>query len=187
VTSRTRLLHGDTIRLTALCLEDVPTLAAWDQDMEFLRLYDARPARPRSEAELAEWLAGRRKDSNTFIFGIRPTNDETLIGTVELDGILWHHGVCGLGIAIGDRANWGRGHGSEATQLALAFAFNELNLHRVTATVFAYNKRSINLVEKAGFRREGAFREFLERDGARHDMLLYGLLRPEWKATQRDE
>lgn len=187
MTSPARLLHGDRIRLTALRSDDVPALAAWEQDTEFLRLYDARPARPRSEAELAEWLEGRRGDSNTFIFGIRPLNDETLIGTVELDGILWPHRVCGLGIAIGERANWGRGYGYEAAQLALAFAFDELNLHRVTATVFAYNERSIHLVEKAGFQREGAFREFLERDGARHDMLLYGLLRHEWKATQRGE
>lgn len=187
MTSPTRLLHGDRIRLTALHSDDVPALAAWEQDTEFLRLYDARPARPRSPDELAEWLKDRRDDSNTFIFGIRHLNDETLIGTVELDGILWAHRVCGLGIAIGERANWGKGYGYEATQLALAFAFNELNLHRVTATVFAYNERSIHLVEKAGFRREGAFREFLERDGVRQDMLLYGLLRPEWQATQRGE
>jgi RimJ/RimL family protein N-acetyltransferase len=187
MTSPTKLLSGDRIRLTALRSDDVPALAAWDQDTEFLRLYDARPARPRSQVELAEWLKDRRGDSNTFIFGIRHLNDERLIGTVELDGILWPHRVCGLGIAIGDRADWGQGYGYEAAQLALAFAFQELNLHRVTATVFDYNDRSISLVERLGFRREGAFREFLERDSVRHDMLLYGLLRPEWQPTQRGE
>jgi RimJ/RimL family protein N-acetyltransferase len=150
-------------------------------------LYDARPARPRSQAELAAWLEGRREDSNAFTFGIRPLNDGTLIGTVELDGILWPHRVCGLAIAIGERSNWGKGYGSEAACLMIAFAFQELNLHRITATIFDYNKRSINLVERLGFCREGAFRGFLERDGVRHDMLLYGLLRPEWKAAQREE
>lgn len=184
MTSPNRLLHGDRIRLTALRSDDVPALAAWEQDTEFLRLYDARPARPRSPDELVEWLKDRRGDSNTYIFGVRRLNDETLIGTVELDGILWPHGVCGLGIAIGERTNWGKGYGHEAARLAIAFAFQELNLHRITATVFDYNQRSINLVERLGFRREGAFREFLERDGARHDMLLYGLLRHEWKATR---
>ena len=187
MTSPTRLLHGERIHLTALRSNDLPSLATWEQDTRFLRLYDARPAHPRSPDELAEWLRDRRGDSNTFTFGIRLLNDEKLLGTVELDEIIWPHGVCGLAIAIGERANWGEGYGYEATQLALAFAFDELNLHRVTATVFAYNERSIHLVEKAGLRREGAFREFLERDGARHDMLLYGLLRPEWKAAQRGE
>jgi RimJ/RimL family protein N-acetyltransferase len=92
-----------------------------------------------------------------------------------------------LGIAIGERANWGKRYGYEAGRLAIAFAFQELNLHRVTATTFDYNKRSINLVERLGFRREGASREFLERDGSRHDMLLYGLLRHESKATRQGE
>jgi RimJ/RimL family protein N-acetyltransferase len=95
--------------------------------------------------------------------------------------------VCGFSIAIGDPANWGQGYGYEAAQLALAFAFDELNLHRVTTTVFSYNERSIALVEKLGFRTEGAFREFLHRDGRRHDMLLYGLLRPEWEARRQDQ
>ncbi len=62
-------------------------------------------------------------------------------------------------------------------------AFDELGLHRLTATVFSYNPRSIALLEKLGFRREGTFREFLLRDGERHDMLLYGLLRREWAAS----
>ncbi len=180
MTAPTPLLRGHFVRLTALRLADIPTMAAWDQDSQLLRLYDARPARPRSEAELTEWVNDRRDDPNNVIFGIRRIDEETLLGTVELDGILWSHGVCGLGIAIGERANWGQGYGPEAAQLSLAFAFHELNLYRVTATVFAYNQRSISFVERLGFRREGAFREFIHRDGQRYDMLLYGLLRPEW-------
>lgn len=72
--------------------------------------------------------------------------------------------------------------GGKSTVLNLiAFAFNELNLHRIQVTVFSYNERSISLVEKLGFQREGVYREFLQRDGRRHDMVLYGLLRHEWK------
>ncbi len=65
-------------------------------------------------------------------------------------------------------------------ELALRFAFNELNLYRVQLTVFSYNERAINLYEKLGFQREGVFREHIQRDGRRHDMILYGLLRQEW-------
>jgi RimJ/RimL family protein N-acetyltransferase len=41
------------------------------------------------------------------------------------------------------------------------------------------------MYEKLGFVREGVYREFVERDGARHDLILYGLLRPEWRAQPR--
>jgi RimJ/RimL family protein N-acetyltransferase len=180
-----KLLHGDRVRLNALTSDDLSTIARWYEDTDFMRLYDARPAHPRSEAELTRWLEELQKDKNTFAFAIRTQDSGALIGTVELDGILWAHGVSGFGIGIGDRANWGQGYGYEAAQLALAFAFNELNLHRITATVFSYNARSIALLEKLGFQREGAFREFLQRDGKRHDMLLYGLLRQEWGGESR--
>lgn len=179
------LLFGHAVRLDALEETDVPTVARWETG-PFLRLYDARPAMPRSEAEVAEWLDDVRQSERTLAFAIRALEDDRLLGTLELDSILWTHRVCGMGLAIGERENWGRGFGSEAAALGLAFAFQELNLHRVTATVFAYNERSIALVEKLGFRREGAFREFLERDGQRYDMLLYGLLRHEWRAPTED-
>ena len=178
----TNPFRGIRIRLTALTPADLPTMVCWYEDAGFLRLYDARPARPKSEAELARWLEELQKDKHTFAFAVRPLDGDDLIGYVEIDGIIWPHGVCGFSVAIGDRANWGKGYGYEAARLALAFAFDELNLHRVTATVFSNNERSIALFEKLGFRREGVYREFLQRDGRRYDMYLYGLLRPEWEA-----
>ncbi len=181
------LLRSTQVRLTALTPDDLPTVAGWYEDAQFLRLYDARPALPKAEAELSKWLQEVQQAQDTFTFAIRPLDTDHLIGTVELDGILWPHGVGGLSIAIGDRANWGQGYGYEAAQLALAFAFDELNLHRVQATVFAYNERSIALFERVGFRREGVYREFLRRDGERHDMLLYGLLDREWRETASDQ
>ncbi len=178
-----RLLRGDRVRLTALNSDDLSTIAHWFKDAGFMRLYDARPACPKSEAELTRWLDELQKAKDTFVFGVRLLDGEELVGYIELDGILWPHGVCGFSIAIGDCANWGQGYGYEAAQLALAFAFGELNLHRVTATVFSYNERSIALFEKLGFQREGVYREFLQRDGKRYDMLLYGLLRWEREAV----
>jgi RimJ/RimL family protein N-acetyltransferase len=184
-----RLLVGKRVRLAALNGDDVPIIARWYHNSTLLRLFDAVAACPLSEAEIAERLEKWHHDENGFYFAIRPVDEseDDLLGLIELDGVLWPHGVCGMSIAIGDRANWGQGYGYEAGELALGFAFNELNLHRVTATVFSYNERSLALVEKLGFRREGTFREFLQRDGERHDMLLYGLLRPEWEARQQVE
>ena len=181
------LLHGDRVRLNGLTSDDLPTIARWYEDAGFQRLYDTRPARPKTQAELEQWLEGLHKDKNTFTFAIRPLDRDDLIGTIELDGILWPHGVCGLGIAIGDRANWEKGYGYAAARIALDWAFNELNLHRVTATVFSYNERSIALFAKLRFQREGVYREFLRRDGKRYDMYLYGLLSREWGARKDGE
>ncbi len=178
----TSLLRGDKVRLTTCNPEDLPTVARWYEDARFARFLDAAPASPRSERNLGEWLNGYDKSSSGYLFGIRLLDAEELIGFIELNAILWPHGVCRLAIAIGEVAHRGKGYGHEALRLALQFAFHELNLHRVQLTVFAYNEHAIRLCEKLGFRREGTYREFMRRDGQRYDMYLYGLLRHEWEA-----
>ncbi len=177
------LLSGARIRLTALTPNDLPTITYWYQDAEFLRLFDARPAYPQSEAALAQWLEERHKATDTFLLAVRLHNNEKLLGYIELDGILWSHQVCGVAVCIRESAERGKGYGYEAMQLALRFAFHELNLYRVQLTAFSYNEPSIALAEKLGFQREGVYREFLQRDGRRHDMYLFGLLRHEWEAV----
>ncbi len=175
------LLCGSRVRLTALTQIDLPTVTQWYQNPEFLRLFDALPAYPKTEPVLAQWLANTHQATDTFLFAIRPLDDDVLIGYVELDGILWTHRVSGVSIAIGEVKHWGKGYGYEVMQLVLRFAFDELNLHRIQLTVFSYNERAIALYEKLGFQREGVHREHLQCDGKRYDMYLYGLLRSEWE------
>jgi len=177
-----RLLRGTLVRLTALTPDDLPTIAGWYENTEFLRLFDSRPAYPQTEKEIGRWLEEMQKSTNDFPFGIRRLDNDELIGYVEIDGVAWTHQVGGMGLGIGDPANWGKGYGHEATQLALEFAFQELNLHRVVVTVYSYNQRSMALCKKLGFRREGVYREHLLRDGQRYDMHVFGLLRREWEA-----
>lgn len=179
----TNMLHGSRIRLTALTTNDLPEIARWDEDAGFGRMFDARPAAPRAASTLESWLEDYSRSNNGFLFAIRPLHSDELLGITALEGILWPHAHAWLSIAIGDPARQGQGYGAEALGLALQFAFQELNLHRVQLTVFSYNQRAIALYEKLGFRREGTYREHLQRDGQRYDMYLYGMLRPEWLAS----
>jgi len=176
------LLRGQRVRLNALSRSDAPVMALWEEDLLFLRLYSSHLARPRAEAALAEWIEAIGKAQDEIIFAIRLIEDNKLIGMLGFHGIEWANQVAWFSIAIGDSGYWGQGYGYEATQLGLAYAFNELNLYRLNLTVFSYNSRAIKLHEKCGFKREGVFREYLQRDGQRYDMVLYGLLRQEWLA-----
>lgn len=178
-----RLLHGERVRLTAMTRQDLGAIAGWQQDAEFLRLFDAVPSFSKTEDQLVSWLEQQQKSSEDFLFAIRPLDGDDLLGFLTVGEILWSQGIGWLSIAIGAPAQHGRGYGSEAMRLALRFGFHELNLRRLQLTVFSYNQRAIALYEKLGFQREGTFREFLVRDGQTHDMYLYGLLRREWEAT----
>jgi RimJ/RimL family protein N-acetyltransferase len=179
-----RLLIGNRVRLTALTKEDLPTIARWQENDQFLRLFDAVPAYPKTKHTLEQWLEERHKAKDGFLFGIRALDSDDLLGYLEIDGILWTHQTGWLSIAIGDPELWGKGYGREGLELALGFAFGELNLYRVQLSVFSYNDRAIKLYERLGFQREGVCREFLHREGTRHDMIWYGLLRREWEKSR---
>jgi RimJ/RimL family protein N-acetyltransferase len=179
------LFEGTKARLLPLNPTDAPILARWQLDADYLRLLDADVAFPKSEQQIADWLHDRRRGREGYLFGIYTLADETLIGYIELGEILWTHRTSWLAIGIGERAYRGQGYGYDAMRLALDFAFKELNLHRVQLTVFEYNEPAIALYENLGFRREGAYREFMQRDGQRYDMVLYGLLAREWLEQER--
>ncbi len=180
--TNTNPLAGKTVRLTAIEPGDIPALASWYRDAGFVRLWDATPAYPRTQKQIEDYITEQQKSPSAFTFAIRPVDSEAVIGTCDLDGIVWSLDVAWMSIGIGDPAWRGRGCGSDALDVLLRFAFGELNLRRVQLTVFSYNATAIHLYEKFGFQREGTYREFLQRDGQLYDMLLYGLLRREWEA-----
>ncbi|NJK42460.1 MAG: GNAT family N-acetyltransferase [Aquincola sp.] len=88
-----------------------------------------------------------------------------------------------LGYAI-DPAHEGRGLMREALQAVLADAFSRLGLRRVQANVLPDNTRSLALLDRLGFAREGLAREYLFIDGAWRDHVLTALVNPQWPAQQ---
>ncbi len=184
------LFLGPRVRLTAPDPEkDGALMAVWARDAEFLRLLSTSIARPWTPSavkkELEENLGEDEPKPGLFPFLIRTVETEgqpsRLVGLVDLVVNAWPHRDAFLGIGIGERADWGQGYGGEAMRLILRYAFDELNLRRVTLTVFEYNERAIHLYHKLGFKDEGRQRQRLRRDGRLWDVLFMGLLREEWK------
>jgi ribosomal-protein-alanine N-acetyltransferase len=69
----------------------------------------------------------------------------------------------------------GRGMMGEALGLVIPFAFGTLRLHRVEAACIPGNDRSVRVLEKAGFQREGLLRSYLKINGTWQDHYLYAL------------
>lgn len=120
-----------------------------------------------------------------LLFSIRTLDADKLIGFIALDGINWTDRDSYVAIGIGEPDFWGRGCGTDAMRLMLRYAFTELNLHRISLNVYAYNQRAVRSYEKCGFQHEGCIREFVLRDGHRSDMLHMGILRTEWESQSK--
>jgi len=87
-----------------------------------------------------------------------------------------------LGYSV-DAAHEGRGLMLEALEAVLADAFGRLALHRVQANVRPENLRSLGLLQRLGFEREGLAREYLFIDGAWRDHVMTAKRAPGWAVT----
>lgn len=175
------LLVGSRIRLTAIKDSDHEVVRDWFNNTLFLRYYDMLPAIPQSNRQVETLLKDFEQSQDRLMFAIRMNDDGKMIGVTGFDEILWSNGVATTFIGIGEPGFAGKGYGREAMQLLMDFGFNELNFHRIQLSTIAYNDPAIKLYESIGFTREGAYREFILRDGQRFDLYLYGLLGSEWR------
>jgi RimJ/RimL family protein N-acetyltransferase len=179
------ILQGTSVRLAAIDPDEMSKAGShWQRDSELDRLLESSAAPLISVKAVKESLEKdlEKQEAATFFFSIRRLEDDLLLGDMVLDVVHWNNGDAFVGLLIGERDLWGKGLGTQAMNLLLEFAFTEVNLRRVTLTVFEYNPRAIRSYEKAGFRHEGRMRQVLSREGKRWDVLYMGILREEWLA-----
>ena len=105
---------------------------------------------------------------------------DVAIGSCTLFRIDPRHRCTELGYAL-HPAHWGSGIASEATSLALAWAFEVLGLHRVSAGIDPGNESSRRLLLRHGFQLEGHLRQSYFVGDTVTDEALFGLLATDWR------
>ena len=129
----------------------------------------------------ADWWIDKRIEHTKRIgkevsFAIRD-DEGKLIGVVSADSFepgTSHRAEIGYWLA---RAWWGQGVMTDAVRAYVRYAFDELQLLRLTAHVFEFNVGSARVLEKNGFKLEGRLRKHISKDGQLLDGRLYGLLK----------
>jgi ribosomal-protein-alanine N-acetyltransferase len=79
------------------------------------------------------------------------------------------------------RAWWGTGANLETKALMCHLAFAMLGLDRVGAYANVEHARSQRALERIGFEREGLLRSFHRHGGRALDVVVYSLLREDWR------
>ena len=180
------LLVGERVRLRGTRDADLSVLASWLMDPA-IRVTQSRVALPLSESAAREMVAGwsannRANDAVNVGLSVETLGDEpALVGHVGLFGADPKDRCGTAGILLG-RPYLGRGYGTDAMRLIVAFGFRELGLHRIQLDVYSYNARAIAAYRKAGFVEDGRRREAVWRDGRWYDEVQMSILDREWPA-----
>lgn len=169
------MLRGDGVCLTEIREGDKQTLYKWINVAETVR-FNA-PFSPISWNSHERWFESIGQDSSKVILAIREDEAGDIIGVIQLIDIHHVHRSAELTIRIGTDAERGKGLGTKALQLAIDFAWRDLNLQRIWLRVFDTNKRAIRAYEKAGFEHEGVMRRACWIDGGWRDEAVMSVLR----------
>lgn len=161
------MLKGARVGLGPVTDEHLPLLLRWFNDPEVTRgLGNYGPFTLQDEQA---WYETTRRNDHRVPFAIYELATGKPIGNCDLHNIDRANQRAEFGIAIGDKAFWNKGYGTEATQLLLDYAFNIMNLHNVMLIVYAFNARAQRAYEKAGFRFIGKRRAARLHCGKRYD------------------
>jgi len=176
-------VNGANVVLRRHVPGNIRAFQRWYADPEVVRLtrYQDGPMRPE---EIERFFAARALGSDSLAMAIHLRAGDRLIGTCALSQLDSDNGSALFHITIGEKDAWGRGYGTEATQLMLDHAFGGLGLHRIGLSMFSFNERAIRAYRSCGFVVEGRAREAIWRDGRWWDEVAMSILDSDWASRR---
>lgn len=179
------MLRGERVYLRPAERSDIPVFVRWLTDADVTRHLSV--SSPLSHAMEEKWFDRlvERQGNGQYHYVICLVADGTPIGAIDLRDIDGENGKAAFGIMIGEKAEWGRGYGTEALEALCDFGFGALRLERIELDVFAGNDRARRSYEKAGFRLEGTLRKAHFAEGRHVDVHRMAILRDDWLALPR--
>ena len=168
----------------ALEVEDLRQLRDW-RNTDFVR-ETCREYRLLNMEHQKKWFDSLFKTPpDNIVFGIENKKGK-LIGVCGLTWIDWKNRNAEVSTYIGEKEWQKKGAATDSLKALIKYGFETLNLHRIYAIIFEFNKSSIKLFERCGFEFEGKHREAHFIKGRYWDELVYGMLHEEYNKRRSD-
>ena len=137
-----KFLQGEKVYLRPINLDDTEVYLQMLLHPETRKFTGLQKSFTRES--IRQYIESKNLDDSSILFliGVQETNH--IIGDIQLLQIDTINRNCYIRISIENRANQGKGYGTEAMKLMLDYAFGVLNLHRVELNVFSYNEKAIH-------------------------------------------
>ncbi|UCC20852.1 MAG: GNAT family N-acetyltransferase [Promethearchaeota archaeon] len=171
-------IEGKIISFIPQNSEYISLYAKW-MNNPIVRKY-ARWEMPRRIEDFKRWFEPREGWQGFIGFDIWHNKDKKPIGQVGLVWIDWVNGWANAFLFIGEPEYWGKNIATEATELLIEYAFNELNLNKLHGGICVENIGSWSVAEKLGFEFEGMRDQDFYLDGKYLGVKTYCLLKEDW-------
>lgn len=136
----------------------------WLNDPEVVKYLESRWF-SHSLDSVRAYVQQMNDSSSDFLYGIFLTSSDKHVGNIKIGEINKVHKFANIGLLIGEKDCWGRGLGTQAIILATEVAFQDLNLHCLTAGMYCTNHSSYRAFMKAGWEEAGRFKKYRLSDG----------------------
>jgi ribosomal-protein-alanine N-acetyltransferase len=93
-----------------------------------------------------------------------------------------HRGVGEIGYSVHPDL-WGQGYATEAARKLVGWSFSALRCHRIQATTWVQNRKSMHVLKKIGLHREGRLRNFMKLGNWVRDEYMWGMTRQDWRSN----
>jgi RimJ/RimL family protein N-acetyltransferase len=177
------MLESGRVRLREHRLEDHAAVLGYSADEAVARYVPWEPntyqaARAFLDSAIA---AADQTPRISYELAMVERDTDLLVGAARIGIESIVHKRADLGFVL-RRDRWGEGLATEAARLLLGFGFDQLAMHRISATCHPDNGPSAHVLEKIGMSYEGRVRGHLLVKGAWRDSLSYAVVEPEWRA-----
>lgn len=175
-------LQTDRLILRQLTMEDVDFVFQHFHDPQVSQyLMDEPPVADHAQARAIIDFFLEPEDKTHNRWGIVRRADNQLIGTVGYHKWEKAYFRAEIGYDLSPDC-WGQGYMTEALRAVIRHGFERLGLNRIDALVYIDNDRSVQLLQRLGFKKEGLLRDYFCLDGIFFDHFLLALLRREWES-----
>ncbi len=153
---------------------DAGRLAGWASTSdELLQWVGLRFTFPLGERELVEYVATAGEHRRLICAADRES--DAALAHAELE-VVPEHELGRIGrVAVAPEMR-GEGIAGRLLEWLIAFAFDDLALHRLELVVFSFNEPALRCYRRAGFREEGVAREARRASSGYWDLIHMGLL-----------
>jgi RimJ/RimL family protein N-acetyltransferase len=147
------ILHGDFVTLRPLTVNDMETRSRWTADAELSLLMGCAAVEPNHRSFEEETRANREWLEQRHRAGAMPYAievDGRYVGDVDY-GVYPEKGMADLTVLIGERADWGKGYGTQAVELIVAEFLSIPEIETIEVDVAPCNDRALRFWRRMGF------------------------------------